>query len=59
MYVVAIMAEIDKQHYNLRSGSNSVQLPVQIHMASDSEFVSKLSQSQQNLDVDDSVFCIF
>ena len=49
------MAEIDKRQYNLRSGSNSVQLPVQIHMASDSDFVSKLSQNQQNSDADESV----
>ena len=48
------VAEIDKRHYNLRSGVISVQLPVQIHMASDSEFVSKLSENQQNSDADGS-----
>ena len=34
--------------------SDSVQLPVQIHMASDAEFLSKLSKNQQNSDADES-----
>ena len=48
------MAEVDKRHYNLRSGTNTT-LPVQIHMATDSEFMSKISQNDQNTDSDDSV----
>ena len=48
------MAEKGKKQYNLRSVSNSVQLPVQIHMTSDSEFLSKLSKNQQNSDADES-----
>ena len=32
------MAEADKRHYNLRSGTDTVQLPVQIHMC----FMSKI-----------------
>ena len=48
------MAEKGKQQYNLRSVSDSVQLPVQIHMASDAEFLSKLSKNQQNSDADES-----
>ena len=35
------MAEVDKRHYNLRSGTDIVRLPVQIHMSKDSECVSK------------------
>ena len=46
------MAEKDKRQYNLRSGTNSVHLPVQIHMATDSEFVSNLANNQENSDVD-------
>ena len=49
------MAEADKRHYNLRSGTNTVQLPVQIHMSTDSEFMSKIPQNDQNSDSDDSV----
>ena len=48
------MAEKGKRQYNLRSVSDSVQLPVQIHMASDTEFLSKLSKNQQNSDADES-----
>ena len=48
------MAEKGKKQYNLRSVSNSVQLPVQIHMNSDSEFLSKLAKNQQNSDADES-----
>ena len=48
------MAEKGKKQYNLRSVSNSVQLPVQIHMNSDSDFLSKLAKNQQNLDADES-----
>ena len=48
------MAEKGKKQYNLRSVSNSVQLPEQIHMSSDSEFLSKLSKNQQNSDADES-----
>ena len=48
------MAEKGKKQYNLRSVSNSVQLPVQIHMTSDSEFLSKLSKNQKNSDADES-----
>ena len=47
------MAEADKRHYNLRSGTNTVQLPVQIHMSNDSEFLTQISQNDQN-DLDDS-----
>ena len=50
------MAKVDKRHYNLRSGTNTI-LPVQIHMATDSEFMSKISQNDQNSDSDDSVAC--
>ena len=44
------MTEKDKWQYNLRSGSNSVHLPVQIHMAS--EFVSKLASNQESVSSD-------
>ena len=44
----------EKKQYNLRSVSNSVQLPVQIHMNSDSDFLSKLAKNQQNSDADES-----
>ena len=54
IFAIDKMAEKGKMQYNLRSVSNSVQLPVQIHMASDSEFLSKLSQNQKNSDVDES-----
>ena len=53
-YVICIMAEVDKRHYNLRSGANTVQLPVQIHMSNDSDFTSKISQNDQNSDSNDS-----
>ena len=49
-----MMAEVDKQHYNLRSGTNIVQLPVQIQMETDSDFISKISQNDQNSDSNDS-----
>ena len=49
------MAEVDKRHYNLRSGTDTVQLPVQIHMSIDSNFLSKISQNDQNSESDDSV----
>ena len=55
LHVVAVMADTDKRHYNLCPCSNLVHFPVQIHMASDSEFGTKLSENQQNSDVDDSV----
>ena len=48
------MAEVDKRHYNLRSDTNT-KIPVQIHMATDSEFMSKISQNDQNSGSDDSV----
>ena len=48
------MAEADKRHYNLCSGTNTVQLPVQIHMSNDSEFLTQISQNDQNSDSDDS-----
>ena len=48
------MAEKGKKQYNLRSVSNSVQLPAQIHMNSDSDFLSKLAKNQQNSDADES-----
>ena len=48
------MAEKGKIQYNLRSVSNSVQLPVQIHINRDSDFLSKLSKNQQNSDADES-----
>ena len=47
------MAEEGKKQYNLRSASNSVQLPMQIHMNSDSDFLSKLEKNQQNSDESD------
>ena len=47
------MAEADNRHYNLRSGTSTVQLPVQIHM-SDPEFLTQISQSHHNSDSDDS-----
>ena len=52
--VLCTMAEADKWHYNLRSGTNTVQLPVQIHMSNDSEFLTHISQNDQNSDSDDS-----
>ena len=51
--VLCTMAEADKWHYNLRSG-NTVQLPVQIHMSNDSEFLTQISQNHHNSDSDDS-----
>ena len=48
------MAEKGQRQYNICSVLDSVQLPVQIHMASDAEFLSKLSKSQQNSDADES-----
>ena len=48
------MAEKGKKQYNLHSVSNSVQLPVQIHMNSDSDFLSKLAKNHQNSDADES-----
>ena len=48
------MAEKGKKQYNLCSVSNSVQLPVQIHVNSDSDFLSKLAKNQQNSDADES-----
>ena len=50
MYIVA---EVDKRHHNLRSGIDTVQLPVQIHMSNESEFMSKLAQNEHDLDADD------
>ena len=47
------MAEADNRHYNLRSGTSTVQLPVQIHM-SDPEFLTQISQNHHNSDSDDS-----
>ena len=49
------MAEADKWHYNLRSGTDTVQLHVQIHMSTDSDSMSKISQNDQNSDSDDSI----
>ena len=49
-YLVCIMAEVVKRHYNLHSGTNTIQLRVQIHMSDDSEFVSKIIQNEQNSD---------
>ena len=48
------MAEVDKRHNNLCSGTDTVQLPVQIHMSNDSEFVSKIIKNQQDLNSFDS-----
>ena len=47
------MAEVDKWHYNSSSGSDTVKLPVQIHMSNDSDFVSKILEN--DLDLDDSI----
>ena len=52
--MLCTMAEADKRHYNLRSGTNTVQLPVQIHMSNDSEFLTRILQNDQNSDSDDS-----
>ena len=35
------MAEVDKRHYNLFFLTNTVQLPVQIHMATDADLFKK------------------
>ena len=43
-----------QKQYNLHSVSNSVQLPVQIHMNSDSDFLSKLAKNHRNSDADES-----
>ena len=42
------MAEVDKRHYKMCSGTDTVQLPVQIHMSNNSEFMSKISQNEQD-----------
>ena len=41
------MAEIEKKHYNLRSGNETVKLPVQIQLSNDSEFLNKVIQNYQ------------
>ena len=43
------MAEADNRHYNLCSGTSTVQLPVQIHM-SDPEFLTQISQNHHDSD---------
>ena len=49
------MAEVDKRHFHLCFGTDTVQLNVQIHMLSDSDFVSKFSHNQPDSDSNDSV----
>ena len=44
------MAEIEKKHYNLRSGNDTVKLLVHIHMSNDSEFFNKVIQNYQDSD---------
>ena len=49
------MAEIEKKHYNLRSGNETVKLPVQIQLSNDSEFLNRMIQNGQ--DSDSGEFC--
>ena len=51
--MLCTIAEADKRHYNLRSGTNTV-LPVQIHMSNDLEFLTQISQNHQNSNSDNS-----
>ena len=44
------MAEIEKKHYNLRSGNDMAKLPVHIHMSNNSEFLNKVLQNDQDSD---------
>ena len=43
------MAEIEKKHYNLHSGNDTVKLPVHI-LSNDSEFLNKVLQNDQDSD---------
>ena len=42
------MAEIEKKHYNLRSGNETVTLPVQTQLSNDSEFLNRMIQNYQD-----------
>ena len=44
------MAETEKKQYNLRSGSETVKLPVQIQISNDSEFLARVIQNDQDSD---------
>ena len=44
------MAEPEKMHYNLHSGSEMVKLPVQIQMSDDSAFMKQILQQDQDSD---------
>ena len=48
------MAEIEKKHYNLRSGIDTAKLPAHIHISNDSEFLHKVLQNDQDSDSSDS-----
>ena len=48
------MAEIEKKHYNLRSGIDSAKLPAHIHISNDSEFLHKVLQNDHDSDSGDS-----
>ena len=45
------MAETEKKQYNLRSGSETVKLPVQIQISNDSEFLARVTQNDQDSDL--------
>ena len=44
------MAEIEKKHYNLHSGIDTAKLPAHIHMSTDSQFLHKVLQNDQDSD---------
>ena len=48
------MAEIEKKHYNLRSGIDTAKLPAHIRILNDSEFLHKVLQNDQDSDSGDS-----
>ena len=48
------MAEIEKKHYNLRSGIDTAKLPAHIHISNDSEFLHKVLQNDYDSDSGDS-----
>ena len=48
------MAEVDKRHYNLSSGSDTVKIPVQIHMLMIQTFLKNL-ENDQDSDLDVSI----
>ena len=48
------MAEIEKKHYNLRSGNDTVKLPVHMQLSNDSEFVNRAIENYQDSDLGES-----